>query len=205
MKMSRSFEAFIRTALPKMEGWCTPDKAISLASRVLAEQPSICVEIGVFGGRSLCAIALALKENGSGKVYGIDPWKASASVAGYGQNDSNCQWWKSIDHEAIYRGCMDWINNLCVKDQVEIIRKTNKEALDEVKALGEIGMLHIDGNHTEESSMFDVENYVPLCAPGAIVWFDDMDWASTNAAQARLSELCTFEILIGTCGMYRKR
>jgi hypothetical protein len=198
--------SFIRTTLPKMEGWCTEPKAVSMAARVLAEKPQLCVEIGVFGGRSLCAMAIALRELGQGKAIGIDPWAVSASLEGYSTEDPNGLWWShNIDHEAIYRGCLDWLSTLSLTDNVEILRMTNREALPYVQSLPSIDMLHIDGNHSEATSMFDVENYVPLCSPGAIVWFDDTDWASTKTAQRRLEDFCTFEVLIGTCGMYRKR
>jgi hypothetical protein len=206
MTLPSAVTSFIRTALPKMEGWCSEPKAVSMAARVLAEKPVTCVEIGVFGGRSLCAMAVALRELGQGKAYGIDPWAVSASLEGYPKDDDNAKWWKNnIDHESIYKGCIDWITSLQLDPYIEILRMTNREAFPYVKALPPIDMLHIDGNHSEITSMFDVEHYVPLCSPGAIVWFDDTDWQSTKAAQRRLEDFCTFEVLIGTCGMYRKK
>src|SRR5438132_14150115 len=48
-------------------------------------KPEVCVEIGSARGKSACFIGMALKENGRGKLYAIDPhsttdWNDSASA-----------------------------------------------------------------------------------------------------------------------------
>ena len=66
----------------QLEGWCSEQKASILVELVLKTRPEKIVEIGVFGGKSLVPMACALKENGSGKIYGIDPWSSAESVVG---------------------------------------------------------------------------------------------------------------------------
>jgi len=46
----------------------------------------------------------------------------------------------------------------------------------------EIDILHIDGNHEEESSCKDVELYLPRVKKGGYVWFDDANWHQTQKA-----------------------
>jgi predicted O-methyltransferase YrrM len=47
-----------------------------------------------------------------------------------------------------------------------------------------IDILHLDGNHSAEASTRDVENYLPRLRRGGYLWFDDVNWPSTFAAQA---------------------
>jgi predicted O-methyltransferase YrrM len=64
----------------QLPGWCTKEKAYTLASLVIGTRPAVIVEVGVFGGRSFLPMALALKELGKGMAIGIDPWSPAASV-----------------------------------------------------------------------------------------------------------------------------
>ena len=59
--------------LSKLDGWCSEKKARVLCALVSFFRPNVCVEIGVFGGKSLFAMASACYEYG-GTVHGIDPW-----------------------------------------------------------------------------------------------------------------------------------
>ncbi len=64
------------------------DSAWILYGLVRALKPKICVEIGSPRGKSACFIGIALRENGAGKLYAIDPhsltdWNDSESVDTY--------------------------------------------------------------------------------------------------------------------------
>jgi len=85
-------------AMNQLEGWCSYQKAAILIDFILKIKPQVILEIGVFGGKSLVPMAIAVKENGSGKVYGIDPWDCGASVEG--MDKPNKEWWGSLDHDA---------------------------------------------------------------------------------------------------------
>lgn len=201
---------YVASVLPSMHGWCTPEKATALASAIISQQPEVCVEIGVFAGRSLISIALALSHNGSGKVFGIDPWSPDASAQGFPDEDANRKWWDSVDHDFIFNQCRYFANSMGVGSIVELVKATSLIANAGFKAAGQahgpfIDFLHIDGNHSEECSTFDVNNWVPLVREGGAVWFDDTDWETTKHAQSRLAELCEFVEKIGTCGIFKKR
>ena len=62
------------------DGWCSIEKAYALASAIIALRPGVVVEIGIWAGRSLIPMALALKKVGAGKIIGIDPWRAEESA-----------------------------------------------------------------------------------------------------------------------------
>lgn len=213
MTLPPALTSYITTTLPKMNGWCSPEKATALAEAVLDERPKLCIEIGVFAGRSLFAIALALKANTYGRVIGIDPWLAAASTAGFEHDPANRDWWGGkVDHEAIYKECHDLRFFLGVDFYCDLYRGTSEQFYQASSAFTYydnpvkpvIDLLHIDGNHSEASALYDVNHYVPLVRPGGIVAFDDLSWATTKPAQKRLAELCTLERTVTDCGFYRR-
>ena len=56
----------IQAEVKKLEGWVSPERGVELFDLIVQEKPVICVEIGVFGGRSLISQAYGLRENGAG-------------------------------------------------------------------------------------------------------------------------------------------
>jgi predicted O-methyltransferase YrrM len=169
-----------------MEGWVDPVKGVAMAELVIKNKPEFCVEIGVFGGRSLIATALACKENQFGKVYGIDPWKTEFCVEGE-PDGPNKQWWASVDLEAIHHKCMEAIWRLELDKYAIVIRAPSGSA---GALFRRIDMLTIDGNHSEVASCRDVEVYCPRLRVGAPVVFDDADWPSTQKAQQLILKYC---------------
>lgn len=194
---------YINIYMPRTHGWCTQGKATAISDWVLKNRPQFCVEIGVFAGRSLVAMALALKENGSGVALGIDPWSCDASADGF--KDENAEWWKSINHEEMMHHCDALVKIFGVQPQAQMVRMTNRAAIHlPILRHTPIDLLHIDGNHSEQSSVFDVENYVPLVRSGGSVWFDDTDWQTTKKAQTILLKSCEQVGMVGTCAILRK-
>ena len=53
-----------------------------------------------------------------------------------------------------------------------------------------IDFLHIDGNHSEESSVFDVTYWLPKVKKGGVICFDDAWWESTQKAIKLLLQDC---------------
>jgi len=178
------------SAMDELEGWCSKEKASVLIDFVLMIKPKIAVEIGVYGGKSLVPIAYALQESG-GKIYGIDPWSAGESAIG--MDGVNLDFWGNLDHEAIYSHLVKKIKKFGLESTVSLIRKTSESAAP----IQNIDMIHIDGNHSEETSLIDVTKWVPLVRSGGIIIFDDVNWVTTNAATKWLDENCikfaTFE------------
>lgn len=171
-------------SMAKLEGWCSETKASILVDMILLTKPEVVVEIGVWGGKSLIPMAYALQTLGKGKAYGIDPWSADASAVG--MDGVNLEWWTKVDHEMIYQGVVKSIKQFGLQKQIVLVRNTSENA----DLIQNIGLLHIDGNHAEETSYLDVTKWVPCVKKGGIIIFDDVNWSTTNSATAWLDENC---------------
>ena len=171
-------------AMETLHGWCSDDKAEALMSFIWFMKPTTIVEIGVFGGKSLVPMAFALKSLGRGTVYGIDPWSSEASMEG--MEGVNKDWWGSIDHEAILTDLQGHIKKHNLRRYVKLIQATSEAATP----IDQIDILHIDGNHSEETSMIDVIKWVPLVRDGGMIIFDDLTWGTTTKATEWLDEHC---------------
>lgn len=171
-------------SMSSLEGWCSPYKASVLMELVFMVKPKVIVEIGVFGGKSLVPMAYALRVIGAGKVYGIDPWDTQESIKG--MEGINKDWWGSIDHQGILNGLVQKIGQFGLNNQIELLRTTSANAAP----IRDIGILHLDGNHSEESAFFDVVKWVPLIKKGGLVVFDDLDWQGTGKAVEWLDANC---------------
>ena len=168
-----------------IHGWCTREKAETLMNLVFDRNPSLCVELGVFGGKSLLPIAIACKHvNPSSKVIGIDAWEARASTEG--KNDkANDDWWSNINYDEMYR----YTKNLMVANNVDSIVELWKcKSRDAVSKFEDdsIDILHQDSNHSEEISCDEVELYCKKVKVGGFWIFDDTDWPTTQKAQLNL-------------------
>ncbi len=184
-----------------MEGWVTAERGIEIANLVVKTKPEFCVEIGVFGGRSLVATALALKENQWGKVYGIDPWHTEDCLEGE-QEQANRDWWSKVDMHEIHKKCMEKIWELDLEGRVVIIRA---KAQGVAVLFKRIDFLVIDGNHSETASCRDVELYCPRLKVGAPVVFDDSDWPSTKKAQELILQWCEEVKDNGSWKIYKRK
>jgi predicted O-methyltransferase YrrM len=170
--------------MDQIYGWCSHSKASILIDIIHKIKPAKIVEIGVWGGRSLIPMAYTLKGLGHGKIYGIDPWDSLASVQGV-QNEANQAFWSSVDHEATYKGLVHFIDRFELQDQVELIRDTSAHA----PSISEIDLLHIDGNHSDETSYQDITKWGPLVNRGGWIILDDITWYENGAyTQARSIE-----------------
>ncbi len=125
-----------------------------------ALRPNTCVEIGSARGLSACLVGQALKENGKGKLYAIDPHATTE------WNDGN-----SIDS---YSVMLANIEKFGVNSQVEIIRDYSSnvsKAWDKT-----IDMLFIDGDHSYEGVKADWEAFSPHVKKFGVVVFHDTTW-----------------------------
>lgn len=136
------------------------DSAWFLYGFVRAQKPVVCVEIGSAQGKSACYIGQALKENGAGKLYAIDPH----SVTNW--NDSN-----SVETFDIIRRNIAAIG---LEGQIEIIRSTSEDARREWKR--EIDFLFIDGDHSYEGIKRDFDLFAPHVRKFGLVVFHDTLW-----------------------------
>lgn len=173
-----------RLAMGQLEGWCSYEKASIMMDIVAMTDAQTIVEIGVFGGKSLIPMAIAAQEKGSGLCYGVDPWSSQESVAG--MEGVNAEWWGHVDHDRIFRHLQSKIDQFNLQEHIVLIRETSENAPD----IADIDLLHIDGNHSEKTSMIDVTKWVPLVKKGGVIVFDDMTWSTQAKAVQWLDDHC---------------
>lgn len=155
----------------QLDGWCSEEKASILIDLILTTKPQKIVEIGVWGGKSLVPMAYALKANEKGIIYGIDPWDNHASIQ-WMKDEANTAFWSQVDHEAILRRLIQKIDQFELGNHIDLLKCTSEDA----PPISDIDILHIDGNHSEETSYFDTTKWVPLVKSGGWIIFDDMTW-----------------------------
>lgn len=187
-------DEIIDRELLQIPGWCTIEKAKRMAE--LTRGAKLCVELGVFGGRSLVAMSLALQEQGFGRVDGIDPYTPAASLEG--SNDpANNEWWLKLDHEAIAREAQTALYRLKLVTCTRLIRMHSLDVVgfyeNEI-----IDVIHQDSNHSEEISSEEVSLWAPKIRSGGLWIFDDSHWPTTQKAQRALESIGFEEIEVHT-------
>jgi predicted O-methyltransferase YrrM len=131
-----------------------------LASSVPADQ--VCVELGVYRGRSLMAIAEGAMEGHGARVYGLDPWNLPRpSKARYTSEDS---------YAAAINNCHASIAN----EYITLIRGFSCTVAENwLPEDGKIGLWHHDSDHRKLPVLADFSAWQPHMAPNALVCFDD--------------------------------
>ena len=119
-----------------------------------------------------------------GKIYGIDPWSSIESAQG--MEGIHKEWWEQVDHSAIYLKLAYKIKQFRLTDYAQLLRYSSKDAPE----IYDIDLLHIDGNHSEETSLLDVMKWGPLVKSGGIIVFDDVNWVTTERAVKWLDDNC---------------
>jgi predicted O-methyltransferase YrrM len=168
-----------------LHGWCTRKKATVMMDYIRELKPTLSVELGVFGGRSLLAIALESKsQNPQSKVIGVDAWESNASVEG--SNDkANDDWWSNINYTEIMNYASDLMKTNNVNSVVELWKAKSSDVSHKFKE-NSIDFLHQDSNHSEEISCSEVNLYWNKVRPGGLWVFDDVNWETTKKAQQLL-------------------
>ena len=175
----------IEAELPGLPGWCTTEKGVRMAE--IARGATLCVELGVFGGRGLIAMAAALRDQGFGQAHGIDPYTTNAALEGV--NDSkNDEWWSDLDLGKIARTAQLGIERLGLVPWARIIWERSQDVVGRYDD-GSIDMLHQDSNHSEAVTCAEVALWTPKIRPGGYWVFDDTDWPTTKRAQRELEAL----------------
>lgn len=182
--------------MKKLRGWCSSGKAIKM-TECITDDYKICVELGVFGGKSLLPISLKCK----GVVYGIDAWSNDAALEG--SNDiRNDEWWKKIDYGYFYNYAVSLLKKYGLNNTI-FLRMKSCDAIHHFED-NSIDFLHQDSNHCEEISCKEVDLYHNKVKENGIWIFDDTNWGSTKKLKNCLKPMVTTKYMIRENGKYIK-
>lgn len=179
--------------IPTLPGWTEVEKAQRLTAMVLALKPELSVEIGVYGGRSLLALAFGHKANAYGAVLGIDPFTNEAACEGYA--GENLKSWQAVPFDTIYKGLTETLRREGVQNVVLLVR----EKSDNVTPPAKIDLLHLDGQHTDQASR-DVGRFAPNVRVGGLCVVDDTGW--TNDGDAPVQRAVELLLVFGFVKLY---
>lgn len=158
-------------------GWVSLNKAGCLIDYVdeickNVEDP-VCVEIGIFAGKSVLPVSLELKRNYRGKVYAIDPWTNEEATRGY--DGPHYEYWSQINLQEKFQIFTTMINEFELNDYIEIIKEPSDTAPD----IDNINLLHIDGQHTDQA-LRDVKKYASKIVLNGYCVVDDVEWGEVG-------------------------
>lgn len=128
------------------------------------------VELGVYHGKTALQMAWGARQGNGAHVTAIDPWELSGNVYGDTMGDL----------DAARRWARYWVQSLGYSDHIELIQAFSYQVADSwsteetySRPSKSVGLLFIDGDHTEEGARRDIESWAPHLAPGAVIAIDD--------------------------------
>jgi predicted O-methyltransferase YrrM len=136
------------------------DSAELLYGLVRSIKPDVCVEIGSALGKSASYIGMALKENGRGMLYAIDPHEPTK--------------WNDVNAVDSFKEFTSNLSSIGVREQVSVIRSYSDAAAREWSL--PIDLIFIDGDHSYEGVKRDWELFLPHVKPSGVVIFHDTIW-----------------------------
>jgi Methyltransferase domain len=178
-----NFEARLKEVVSSLPGWCSESKATWMAHHILRNDYKVAAEIGVYGGRSIFPVALAIAANQGRAVFAIDAWENSVATSTL-ENRPDYSWWDTVDLISIKNRFLREIISQNMISLIKIIELPSSEACRAVsKRLGRsIDFLHIDGAHSEAQAVTDSTEWSELVAPGGTIVLDDIDWPGVRRA-----------------------
>ena len=204
----RALVAEFEVSMRSDQGWCSLEKATTLASIVLALRPSVVVELGVWMGGSAIPMAIALRAIGGGQLLAVDAWSATASVAGQDEPKHATWWGTTMGESGHLRAFEMFLRRLRAHGIPPERCSVRRQRTDEAEVPGTIDVLHHDANHGPQA-VVDIDRWAPAVRVGGMLIIDDLDWAGGHVVRARdrAIELGFVELyLLGTgCVMQRVR
>lgn len=188
--------------MTEVQGWLDPKVATAMRALIRRTLPNIVVEIGVYAGKSLINSALALRDNGGGIIYGIDPWRTKTAVHDMAPEE-NVSFWANTDLDDVHMACMHAIWEHGVENHIVIMRSTSYIA-SKIFEPQSIEIIYIDGGHSEMASILDVNVYLPKVRHRGHIWIDDTDYPSLQKALSILEEQCRLIEDFGRTRLYQK-
>lgn len=149
------------------------------------------IEIGSAYGRSAFSLAWLSGFYEIGTLICIDPWDFNSSKD---QGDQASLINEAVNYVAWDQVFIAFLISLANSRNVNFIRKPSVAAVDDYRKaaqaksifteefgntplIGEVSILHIDGNHSHEDVKNDLDTWLPLVKKGGWVLLDDYLWA----------------------------
>jgi predicted O-methyltransferase YrrM len=178
----------LRDVVTRLPEWCPEEKALWMADRIVQKGYKTAMELGVYAGRSVFPIALAIAANPGHAVYAVDAWdNAVATSAPISERDD--VWWEGVDSVNIKSQFLRETISQNLVSLIKIIELPSAEACQTVSRLVGRGIdfLYVDGMHSETQALADVQNWSELVVSGGMIVLDDIDWSGVRRADEFLA------------------
>lgn len=184
-----------------LAGWCSDEKALLIMDLIHQNKFQTCIEIGVFSGKSIIPMAMVLKYNCKGIVFGIDCWNEFDATRGYEKNDNNYKWWSQINYDYYHSITLDKIKENKLSDYCRLIKQSSEKAAN-LFIDNTIDFIHFDGNHNENFTFQDIINYFPKIKDGGYILLNDPNWLSMKRSLVFLLERTDLITPFSPCASY---
>lgn len=153
----------------------TPEDVMAALADFAAQVPGDqeIVEIGVFHGRTALQMAWGARQGGRAHVTAIDPWDLPGNDYGPPFTDTSTRRW-AFHH----------VQTLGYSRDITLIQGFSADVARDYDG-PPIGLLFVDGDHSEEGARRDIESWAPHLAEGARIAVDDYghpDWPGVKVA-----------------------
>jgi hypothetical protein len=180
MKYDKEIDEFVEQIGRQVGGWCNADKMEFLMRAIVSKKMTTIYEVGVWEGKSALPMARALQLQGTGMLYPIDSYCIEDATAhGEDYEEQFCSLQK-------YKDFKDHITRLGLGKHVYQMPPTSSLKASFVLQ-HPADLLHIDGNHSQWSSIEDLIYWIPKLKIGGILILDDTG-RETTQIQQRVAE-----------------
>lgn len=157
-------DAVVQQKLATLEGLISERVGLRLAALAATVPAHLAiVELGSYKGKSTCYLAAGAQRGFKAPVYAIDPWDLAGNPGGrFG-----------FDQMATKQAFVQQVTMMDLNTVITPIREFSARAAKNWRA--PVGLLYVDGSHTEHDVLSDWRCWSPFLQPGAVVAFDDYD------------------------------
>jgi len=183
------------SAVKKVSGSCSEEKARMIMEIVYQIRPDIYVEIGVLSGASLIPALYAMKDMKHGKAYAIDAWSAKVAVEHMNESNPNYQHIKNINYKKHLKKFKKTLEKRKLEDFCKIIHKPAVEASSKIRK--PIDILHLDGGVSRDDALLDAQYYLPKVRSGGYILFNNYSYC----VDGKLPRKEAFQYILNECNL----
>lgn len=199
--------AFIASLLHtarSLYGECQEEKALALCGALADAPAGDVVEIGTFFGKSAYLLNRLATIRGIGPVLAVDSWDLQTSVQR--ESPPEIQSLSTVwDWQVVFNGFLLATAASAAGSRFNYLRHTSAKAwtiydngdpirspeFGETQMVGQLALLHIDGNHDEPAVRQDFNLWSNRLADGGWIVFDDYTWSHGDGPRKVADEAIT--------------